>query len=180
MSVQPIDVRELLGHPGTQRRVALRGTLEAFGTEVASVPEDRPVEGDLLLESIVEGILVSGDLSGSLSLRCARCLTEFDSPFLVEVQELFVVAPDPDTDDYPLDPEGLIDPEQMVRDAVGVELPFSPLCKPDCLGLCPVCGGDRNLGECPGDHIEADPRWSGLEDILHRMEELGLGQGSSQ
>ena len=39
----------------------------------------------------------------------------------------------------------------MVRDAVGVELPFSPLASPDCQGLCPVCGGDRNLGECPGD-----------------------------
>jgi uncharacterized protein len=180
VSIASIDVRDLLGHPGVQRREVLHGTLDGFGTEVARVPEDRPVEGDLLLESIVEGILVSGNLSGILQLCCARCLSEFDSPFSVEVQELFVAAPDPDTDDYPLDPEGLIDPEQMVRDAVGVELPFSPLCKPDCLGLCPVCGGDRNLGECPGDHVEADPRWSGLDDILHRMEELGLGQGSGQ
>jgi uncharacterized protein len=180
MSIPSIDVRELLGHPGMQRREALRGTLEGFGTEVARVAEDQPVEGDLLLESIVEGILVSGNLSGTLHLRCARCLTEFSSTFEVGVQELFVAAPDPDTDEYPLDPEGVIDPEQMVRDAVGVELPFSPLCKPDCLGLCPLCGGDRNLGECPGDHVEADPGWSGLEDILHRMEELGLGQGSGQ
>ena len=171
MSIPSIDVRELLGHPGTQRQEALRGTLEGFGTEVARIPEDRPVEGDFLLESIVEGILVTGSLSGSLHLHCARCLAEFDSTLRVEVQELFVVAPDPDTDDYPLDPEGFIDPEQMVRDAIGVELPFSPLCKPDCLGLCPVCGGDRNLGECRGDHVETDPRWSGLEDLLDRLEQ---------
>ena len=59
----------------------------------------------------------------------------------------------------------MIDPEQMVRDAVGVELPFSPLCRPDCQGLCPVCGGDRNLGECPGDHPSTDPRWAELEHV---------------
>ena len=79
--------------------------------------------------------------------------------------------PDEGSDDYPLMPEGHLEPEQMVRDAVGVELPFSPLCKPDCLALCPVCGGDRNVGECPGDHQEVDPRWSALDDVLHRLEQ---------
>jgi uncharacterized protein len=53
----------------------------------------------------------------------------------------------------------------MVRDAVVLEMPFAPLCRTDCLGLCPACGGDRNLGECPG-HEEPDPRWSGLEAFL--------------
>jgi uncharacterized protein len=49
----------------------------------------------------------------------------------------------------------------MVRDAVVLEMPFSPLHTPDCKGLCPICGGDRNLGECPG-HEESDPRWAAL------------------
>jgi uncharacterized protein len=53
----------------------------------------------------------------------------------------------------------------MVRDAVVLEMPFSPLCRPDCLGLCEVCGGDRNLGECPG-HETTDPRWAALEVLL--------------
>jgi uncharacterized protein len=53
----------------------------------------------------------------------------------------------------------------MVRDAVVLEMPFSPLCRPDCLGLCPLCGGDRNLGECPG-HEESDPRWAGLGALV--------------
>ncbi len=76
---------------------------------------------------------------------------------------MFVPEPDDDTDDYPLDIErGELALDQMVRDALGVELPFSPLCRPDCQGLCPVRGGDRNLGECPG-HAEVDPRWAALE-----------------
>ncbi len=170
MTLAPIDVRELIGHPGASANHYLEGTLEGLGTELASVPEDTPVQAQLLLESVVEGILVSGRLTGTMHLRCARCLKEFDRPFAVELTEMFVPAPDDDADDYPLGPEGFIEPDQMVRDLVGVELPFSPLCRPDCLGLCPVCGGDRNLGECPGNHPSTDPRWAELDVLLDQMD----------
>ena len=163
--MHPIDVRDLLGNPGASRGAALHDTIDGLSTELAGVPPDRPIDGDLLLESVVEGILASGQLSGSMRMRCARCLKEFDRTFEVEVTELFVRAPDPDADDYPLEPDGGLDPEQMVRDAVGLELPFSPLCRPDCRGLCPICGGDRNLDECPG-HVETDPRWEALEGLF--------------
>ena len=83
---------------------------------------------------------------------------------------MFVVDPEPDTDDYPLDPEGSLELDQMLRDVIGVELPFSPLCRPECQGLCPVCGGDRNLGECPG-HVEVDPRWAALEQLAPMLDE---------
>jgi uncharacterized protein len=165
-----IDVRDLLGHPGAAREVRIAGTLEGLGTELAGVPADRPIEGTVLLESVIEGILVSGHLAGRLQLRCARCLKDFDAPLDVEVHELFTPAPDPEGDDYPLDPEGAFDPEQMVRDAIGLELPFSPLHSEDCKGLCPVCGGDRNLGECPGDHPQVDARWSALDQVLERFQ----------
>ncbi|MGZ8594072.1 MAG: YceD family protein [Actinomycetota bacterium] len=168
MTIDAIDVRDLVGHPGASREVGVRGVLEGLAGELAEVPDE--IEGELLLESVVEGILVSGHLRGTFRLRCARCLKDFSQPFDVEVHEMFVPAPDEDADDYPLDPEGSIELEQMVRDAIGVEIPFSPLHSPDCQGLCPVCGGDRNLGECPGDHPSTDPRWAGLEQLLEQME----------
>lgn len=168
--IPAIDVRDLLGHPGASRTQHVAAPIEGLRTELAQVREDRPVEGDLELESLVEGVLVSGTLRGTLSLRCARCLKEFDEPFAVDVHELFVHQPDPDGDDYPLDPEGSIEPEQMVRDAIGVELPFSPSCRADCQGLCPVCGADRNLGGCPG-HTEVDPRWAALEQLAPMLDE---------
>lgn len=172
MTIEPIDVRDLLGHPGLHRVVRVRGSIDGPATEVAALREDEPVQGDLLLESVAEGILVSGRLSGVLALRCARCLKEFERPLEVDVNELFALTPAPeDGDVYALDPEGWLDPEQMVRDALGLELPFSPLHSPDCLGLCPVCGGDRNLGECPGDHPQGDPRWSGLELVFQPTDE---------
>jgi uncharacterized protein len=170
MTLDLIDVRDLVGHPGMSKTQSLTGTVEALGTELARVPEDLPIEGDLLLESIVEGILVSGAVQGILQLHCARCLKEFEQPFSVPVYERFVSEPDPDADDYPLEPDGELNPEQMIRDVVGVELPFSPLCRPDCLGLCATCGGDKNLGECPG-HQQIDPRWDGLEHVLGQLDQ---------
>jgi len=168
VSLATIDVRDLVGAPGSSREQQVRGTVEGLGSELARVADDSPIEAELLLRSVVEGILVSGRLSGTLGLRCARCLVDFERPFLVEVSELFSTAPADDGDEYPLDPEAGLDPDQMVRDAVGVELPFSPLCRPDCLGLCEVCGGDRNLGECPG-HEQVDPRFAVLSELLAEL-----------
>jgi uncharacterized protein len=168
MTLAATDVRELIGHPGSSREETVVGTVDALATELVAVPDDAPVEAHLLLESIVEGILVTGRLTGGWRLRCARCLTEFDGRFDIDVHELFVPQPGVDDDDYPLDPEGLLDPNQMVRDAIGVEMPFSPLCRSDCRGLCPTCGGNRNLGECPG-HDEVDPRFAVLSELFPEL-----------
>ena len=174
--MREIDVKDLLGHPGLSRTVHVAEAVPGLRTELADVPEGVPVEGDLLLESVVEGILVSGELVGPMALRCSRCLKEFDARFDVAVSEIFVPEPDPDADEYPLGPEGMLDPEQMVRDAVVPALPFAPLCKLDCLGLCERCGGDRNLGECSCPESPEDPRLSplaGLERLLATDERAG-------
>lgn len=172
MTIAPVDVRDLIGHPGLSRTVRVHGSIDGLGSEVATLKTDEAVQGDLLLESVVEGILVSGTLTSTLALRCARCLKEFERPIVVEVNELFALAPEPDDDDvYAIDAEGWLGPEQMARDSLGLELPFSPLHNEDCLGLCSVCGGDRNLGECPGDHPQVDPRWADLELVLHDLED---------
>ena len=168
MTLATIDVHDLIGHPGASRRHDLLGTLADLSTELVAVPEDAPLGGSLLLESMVEGILVSGAITGTWTVRCARCLTERTQPFSVEVSELFTVAgstePDDEDEGYELAGDTM-DLDQLVRDAVGVEMPFAPLCRPDCKGLCPVCGGNRNLGECPG-HETVDPRFAVLADLL--------------
>ncbi|HSL11553.1 MAG TPA: YceD family protein [Actinomycetota bacterium] len=168
MTIATIDVRDLVGKPGASRELPVSGTLEGLASELASIPHDAPIRGELLLESVVEGILVSGTIEGTMTLRCARCLTEFDQPFRVQVHELFTERPDEESDEYLLDADHGIDPDQMFRDAIGVELPFSPLCRPDCQGLCEVCGGNRNLGECPG-HASIDPRFAVLSDLLPEL-----------
>jgi len=164
MSLATIDVHELVGHPGASRERTITGTLEGLTSELARLPDDAPVQARLLLESVVEGILVSGEVTGRWSLRCARCLSEFDGEFLVTVHELFVTEPDPEADEYAFDPAVGIETDQLARDAIGVEIPFSPLCRSGCLGLCETCGGNRNLGECPG-HETLDARFAVLSDL---------------
>lgn len=164
--MREIDVRDLLEHPGSSKTVHVDEPVRGLHTEMADVPEDLPLGGDLLLESLVDGILVSGNVAGRFTMRCARCLKEFERDFDLSMEELFVREPGPE-DDYPLGEDLTLDPEPMVRDAVVLEMPFSPLCRPDCLGLCPVCGGDRNLGECPG-HETVDPRWAPLQGLFER------------
>jgi len=174
MPLATIDVHDLLGHPGASRRQDVLGTIADLSTELVIVPDDAPLGGSLLLESVVEGILVSGAITGTWTVRCARCLTERIQPFSVDVSELFAPAASLGEDDDLDEDEGYalvedqIDLDQLVRDAVGVEMPFAPLCQPDCKGLCPVCGGNRNLGECPG-HETLDPRFAVLADLLPEL-----------
>jgi len=165
-----IDVRDLVGHPGQSRSVRVDEPVGGLSLALATVPEDAPIEAELLLESVVEGILVSGPVRGSMHLSCARCLKTFEQPFGVDVNELFISELDEEGDEYPLAEDGAIDIEPMVRDAVMLSMPFSPLCRPDCAGLCERCGGDRNLGECACGPEVADPRWQVLGEIAFENE----------
>ena len=163
-----VDVRDLLGHPGSHRTVHIQEPVEGLATELVRVPDDAPVEADLLMESVVEGILASGPVEGVWVVSCARCLKPFQSTFRVEVQELFRPDAGSESDDeYPID-EGFLDLEPMIRDNVVPAMPFAPLCRPDCLGLCPRCGGDRNLGECSCPEA-TDPWWSVLSGLQFDM-----------
>ena len=161
--MRAIDVRELLERPGSSRTVHVAEPVPGLRTELADVPEDAPIEGDLTLEGVSEGIYVSGKVQGRFAMRCARCLKEFVQGFEVQMAEL-VPREASLEDDYALASDLTLDPEPIVRDAVVLEMPFSPICRPDCLGLCEICGGDRNLGECPG-HEATDPRWAGLNAL---------------
>ncbi|MDP9340595.1 MAG: DUF177 domain-containing protein [Actinomycetota bacterium] len=165
--MNPIDVRDLLGHPGSSRAVRVDEPVPGLGIELARVPDETPVHGEFLLESVVEGILVSGTVGGRMALSCARCLRTFDAGFEFQVRELFSADAPPGGDEYPLQPEGAIDVEPMVRDALMLGLPFSPLCRHDCLGLCERCGGDRNAGECTCAPQPADARWAWLDRLFN-------------
>ena len=168
-----IDVRDLLAQPGSTRRTTVREPVPGMSAGLAAVPEDRPLEADLLLESLVEGILVTGDVRGTEVLSCARCLTPVEQAFELHVQELFVPGATADDDEYPVD-EGAIDLEPMLRDAIVLAMPFAPLCGPDCQGLCERCGGNRNLGECACEP-ETDSRWEALARL-----DLGAPEADSE
>ena len=156
-----LDVRALLRHPGSSREVHASVGLADLDTELAHVPG--PVQVDAEVDSLVEGLLATGTVSGTVRLVCARCLKPIDQPFSARVRELFLAEATEDDDEYPVVDE-TIDLEPMVRDVVILGMPFSPLCRSDCGGLCSRCGGDRNLGECSCGP-EVDDRWAALSAL---------------
>ena len=159
--MRPVDVHDLMHRPGASRRVGMDEKLEDLSTEMVSISDEIRFRG--LLEGVEEGILVSGTVSATMTCTCARCLKRFTRVIDVEVRELFTHASTTDDDHYPIT-DSEIDLEPCARDAVLLSVPFAPLCNEDCQGLCPRCGGDRNLGECACGP-EVDERWAALGSL---------------
>jgi uncharacterized protein len=162
-----VDVRELLQRPGAHRHVVVRAPLDHLATPVASVPPDRPVTVDAEIESVVEGLLVSGRVRATAVVHCVRCLRDLDRELEVEVRELFTLEPGEDEDEgYAVLPDDRLPLDTMARDALVLGFPAFPLCRPDCAGLCPVCGADRNTANCGHGGTEPlDPRWAALAEV---------------
>ncbi|AIY20024.2 hypothetical protein KR76_18370 [Pimelobacter simplex] len=142
-----------------------------LGIEVLSVPEGAPVELDLRLEAVMEGVLVTGTAKAGLEGECVRCLEPIREDLEVTFQELFVYDDIRDSEGAEEDDEvsmlqdDLLDLETVLRDAVVLALPFQPLCQDDCPGLCPECG--VRLADEPDHTHEAaiDPRWAALTKL---------------
>lgn len=134
-----------------------------IGMDVIGVPPGSPVALDLRLESVVEGVLVTGTAVVSLQGQCARCLEPIASPEEVDLQELYLYPDKEPDDDEASRVEGeLLDLEPLLRDTVVLDLPYTPLCRPDCAGLCPDCGADLNDDPEHRHDDRVDPRWAGL------------------
>jgi uncharacterized protein len=173
-----VDVRELLQKPGAHRHVVLRAPLDDLATPVASVPPARPVTVDAEIESVVEGLLVTGKVTATAVVACVRCLRDLDFDLEVEVRELFALQLRDDEDEgYAVLPDDRLPLDTMARDAVVLGFPAFPLCRPDCAGLCPACGADRNSADCGHGGPEIiDPRWAGLAGLRASIEPEGLGE----
>jgi uncharacterized protein len=142
-----------------------------IGLDMAGVVSGAPLDLDLRVESVSEGVLVSGTVSAPITGECSRCLTPFQQHIEVDVTELFAY-PDSLTEATTEEDEvgrvvgDTVDLEQPIIDAVGLELPFAPVCQDDCPGLCPTCGVALATAEPDHQHDEIDPRWAKLMTML--------------
>jgi uncharacterized protein len=159
-----LDTHELQRRPGALKVVRTSvAAPEDLAIGVIGVPAGSPVELDLRLESVVEGVLVTGAAIVPIHGECVRCLGTIVDGLEIDVQELFVYPGSEAAEDEASRLEGdLIDLEPLLRDAVVVELPFQPLCRPDCAGLCPQCGANLNDNPEHFHELAPDPRWAAL------------------
>ena len=171
-----VDVSRLSRQPGSMleisRDLPAPGQL---GVALAQVIEGSPVELELTLESVVEGIWVSGTADVEVTAECSRCLDPITWSETVGIEQLYrypatdargalIGREEDEDDDTPEVVDESIDLEEPLRDAVVLALPLAPLCSPDCAGICPECG--ERLEHGPHDHPVTDPRWSSLTALL--------------
>jgi uncharacterized protein len=150
-----------------------------IGLDLIGIDEGAPLNLDLRMESVSEGVLVSGTVSAPTSGECARCLTPITGEVEIDFTELFAY-PDSTTDETTEADEigrvggsgepDTVDLQQPIIDAIGLALPLSPLCRPDCVGLCPQCGVPLATAEPDHHHDQIDPRWAKLAGRLDQDE----------
>jgi uncharacterized protein len=124
---------------------------------------------DLRLESVVEGVLATGRVSGSLVGECVRCLDPVEVEVDADFQELFYYSLEDltaeEAEEALVVVEELISVEAPAHDAVMLGLPLQPLCADDCPGLCVECGA-RLADDPEHGHESVDPRWAALSGLL--------------
>lgn len=183
------DTHELGRRPGALQRLSRTieapGAPAAFGIDgVIGVPQGAPVELEIRLESVMEGVLVTGTARASAEGECVRCLEPLELELDADFQEMFSY---PDADDRgrasaePADDaeededrlfleDGLFDLEPVLRDAVVLALPMQPVCQDDCPGLCSQCGA--RLADDPDHHHDAvDIRWAALQGLAETIKD---------
>ena len=183
------DTHELGRRPGALQRLTREiDAPKDLGLQgVIGVPEGAPLKLDLRLESVMEGVLVTGTARAQAKGECVRCLEPLELDLEAEFQEMFSY---PDADDRgrvkaePADDaegsaenedmlfieDGLFDLEPVLRDAVVLALPMQPVCQDDCPGLCSECGA--RLADDPDHHHEAvDIRWAALQGLAGSLED---------
>lgn len=163
-----LDTRTLGRRAGSMREVRRTVVAKArIGLDLIAIEVGAEIELDLRLESVSEGVLVTGTMRADTVGECSRCLEPFDGAVALHLTELFAY-PDSTTekttesdevyrvvDDY-------IDLEPVIIDAVGLEVPLQPTCSEDCQGLCAECGIRLAIAGSDHAHEILDPRWAGL------------------
>jgi uncharacterized protein len=132
----------------------------------------------LFVERDGDDVLVRGWIGGRIPQTCGRCLEPFEVPVEAEIDSRFVPRSPQRREEIELAPEDLdldfysndsLNLAALVETEATLALPMKPLCRSDCRGLCPVCGGNRNLVECHCEARPPDPRFAALKDLAARL-----------
>lgn len=165
-----VNVAELLRRPGTQKQISTVLSLkEPIVFQDVRVPESSDVAIDVVIESLSDGATVNGSVSTAWVGLCVRCLGDAGQRVAADVNELYQFKP---TTEEAFELVGeQIDLEPMAMQLVMLELPIAPLCRPECAGLCPECGANRNEVTCSCERAPVDHRWQALESLRDQFPE---------
>lgn len=158
-----VDVTPLRKLPGSVLSVKRSGRVPGLGLSAVAVPEGDEVAVDADLAWASDDVVVTATVRAPWSGQCRRCLGDATGEVVAKVRELYEIVSD-GQETYALQ-GSQVDLVPLVRDAVLLGLPPAPLCDEGCLGLCPVCGANRNEARCSCEGSPPDPRWAALDAL---------------
>jgi uncharacterized protein len=126
------------------------------------------MDGNIKVTRTAEGLLVQVKMVAKVSIECVRCLDSFSQLLYIDFTDLYNFAHHiSDESDLIVPENGILDMTPSIREEMQVAIPIKPLCRPDCKGLCPVCGENRNIVQCDHHQDSIDPRLESLRTLLN-------------
>ena len=161
--------QQLKGTIGSERNYEVNEVIDVEGCNYT-------VQGMVRLMRTDHGILVKGTLNTQSELTCSRCVTLFDCPLTISIEEEYLPTTDiisgspiPVPDDpgaFTIDERNILDLTEAIRQYALLAIPMKPLCQPDCAGLCPTCGTNLNQEHCDCPPPPGDERWAELRKFI--------------
>jgi uncharacterized protein len=169
------NVAQLLQEPiGSERVYSVDGSIPSAQPDTP----DTDVRGRVRLTRTNRGLLAYAELDTVARDACSRCLRPAETPLHISLREEFLPTVDvhtgqplppldegEDSDAFRIDEHHHLYLGEAVRQAMVMQEPMRPLCRPDCAGLCPTCGADLNEGPCACPEEPVDERWSALRGL---------------
>lgn len=160
------DLRTLRIRSGDQARERVEIELEplVLGGQTYE-PQPNPAPAELTVTRASSGTVLELSLDVALVGPCFRCLQDAELALQLRLREYQATKPEGEEERTEYLEDDRVDLSAWARDAIALALPDQILCRPDCAGLCPVCGKDLNAE--PHEHAESDsdPRWAALEAL---------------
>ncbi len=155
-----VPVDDLIGSPGKKRPFAgSRDVVLRLGESVVSGP--MAVSGRVV--GLIDAVKAEFDVEATAHFTCTRCLKEWNEVVTASAEQFFSRVPD--EDGYVIE-DDMVDVFGPAQDELALALPATPLCRLDCLGLCPTCGTDLNIEPCGGHGDDFDSPFAVLKDLF--------------
>jgi uncharacterized protein len=162
-----VNAAELLRRPGTERVLELPLAPAELGLADARFVPDDVIDVHLRLESLTDGIVVIGQIDVPWHGACRRCLRDLAEVATCQVDELYqTVVTNPEAFEIVDNQLNLL---PMVREIALLDAPSAPLCRPDCRGLCPICGVDLNETTCDCVAPAMESQWAVLDQLKEQL-----------
>lgn len=141
-----------------------------FDETIVQVADDLDVhdfKGSIVMTRTAQGLYAQGEIRAAMPLECVRCLCEYPQELKIAIHDLFLYPPEIGADPLLVIPEtGMLDLSGIIREYLLLDVPIQPLCKPDCQGLCSICGSKLSESKCEHPPADIDPRLSVLQTLL--------------